>query len=37
LKAFEKAATAGVIVSEVSDPRARFGWEDYEAIGKELV
>ncbi len=37
LKAFEKAATAGVVISEVADPRARFGWDDYEAIGKELV
>jgi chromosome partitioning protein len=37
LKAFEKAATAGVIVSEVPDPRAGYGWDDYVAIGKELV
>jgi chromosome partitioning protein len=37
LKAFEKAATAGVIVSDVPDPRARFGWDDYEAIGREVL
>jgi chromosome partitioning protein len=37
LKAFEKAAAAGVPVSEVDDPRARRAWKAYEAAGKELV
>jgi chromosome partitioning protein len=36
LKAFEKAATQGVPVSEVDDPRAKRAWEAYEAAGKEL-
>jgi len=37
LKAFEKAAAAGVPVSAVDDPRAKRAWEAYEAAGKELV
>src|SRR6516162_9011904 len=37
LKAFEKAAAAGVTVSEVDDPRAKRAWEAYKAAGKELV
>jgi chromosome partitioning protein len=37
LKAFEKAAAAGVPVSEVDDPRAKRAWESYQAAGKELV
>ena len=36
LKAFEKAAAAGVPVSEVEDPRAKRAWEAYHAAGKEL-
>jgi len=36
LKAFEKAAAAGVSVSEVDDPRATRAWQAYEAAGKEL-
>jgi chromosome partitioning protein len=36
LKAFEKAAAAGVPVYEVKDSRAKRGWEAYEAAGKEL-
>ncbi len=35
--AFAKAALAGVLVQEVPDPRAGFGWEDYQHIGKEIV
>ncbi len=35
--AFSKAALAGVPVSAVADPRAREGWADYEAIGRELL
>lgn len=37
LKAFEKAAAAGVIVSHVDDPRAARAWEAYESTGKEAV
>jgi chromosome partitioning protein len=36
LKAFEKAAAAGVPVYGVKDVRAIRGWEAYEAVGKEL-
>src|SRR5262245_29956327 len=36
LKAFEKAAAAGVTVSAVDDPRAKRAWESYERAGKEL-
>ena len=37
LKAFEKAAAAGVPVSAVDDRRAMRAWEAYQAAGKELV
>jgi chromosome partitioning protein len=37
LKAFEKAAAAGVPISEVDDRRAKRGWEAYQAAGKELL
>jgi chromosome partitioning protein len=37
LAAFTKAALAGRLVSEVPDPRAELGWQDYEAVGKELL
>jgi chromosome partitioning protein len=37
LKAFEKAAAAGVPISEVDDRRAERGWEAYKAAGKELA
>lgn len=37
LKAFEKAAAAGVTVQEVDDPRARRAWDAYAAAGKELL
>ena len=37
LKAFEKAAAAGVPVSAVDDRRAQRAWEAYQAAGKELV
>jgi chromosome partitioning protein len=36
LKAFEKAAAAGVPVYGVKDVRAKRAWEAYEAAGKEL-
>lgn len=37
LKAFEKAAAAGVPVCDVDDARARRAWESYEAVGKEIL
>ena len=37
LKAFEKAAAAGLPVSDVDDARARRAWEAYEAVGKEII
>jgi chromosome partitioning protein len=37
LKAFKTAGTQGILVSEVKDPRAQFGWEDYVAVGDELA
>ncbi len=37
LKAFEKAAAAGVIVSAVDDPRAVRAWEAYVSTGKEVI
>jgi chromosome partitioning protein len=37
LKAFKTAGTQGVLVSDVKDPRAQFGWEDYMAVGDELA
>jgi chromosome partitioning protein len=36
LKAFEKAAETGVVVSEVKDPMADRAWRAYEAAGEEL-
>lgn len=35
--AFQKAALAGVPVSEVGDPRAAAAWSDYQAVGEELL
>lgn len=35
--AFSKAALAGVPICDVADPRARDGWGDYEAIGREML
>jgi chromosome partitioning protein len=37
LKAFEKAAAAGLTVHEVDDPRAKRAWAAYAAAGKELM
>lgn len=37
LKAFERAAAAGVLVSQVDDPRAARAWESYEMTGKEVI
>lgn len=35
-QSFVTAASFGVLVSDVNDPRAHLGAEDYQAIGKEL-
>jgi chromosome partitioning protein len=35
--AFGKAALAGCLVQQVPDPRAGLGWEDYQAVGKEML
>lgn len=35
--AFQKAALAGVPVYAVSDPRAELAWQDYLAVGKEIL
>lgn len=35
--AFQKAALAGVPVYEVADQRAARAWEEYVAIGKEIL
>jgi chromosome partitioning protein len=37
LKAFEKAAAAGLTVQEVDDPRARRAWDAYAAAGREIL
>lgn len=37
LKAFEKAASLGVIVRDVDDPRAKRAWQAYEAAGREMM
>lgn len=37
LAAFQKAALNGKLVRDVDDPRAPWGWSDYEAIGKEIL
>jgi len=37
LAAYEKAVVAGTVVQNVNDPRAERAWEDYAAVGKELL
>jgi chromosome partitioning protein len=37
LKAFEKAAAAGVLVGGADDERAARGWEAYAAVGEEML
>ena len=37
LKAFKTAGTQGILVSDVKDPRAHLGWEDYVSVGDELA
>jgi chromosome partitioning protein len=36
LKAFKTAGTQGILVSDVKDPRAQLGWEDYADVGAEM-
>jgi len=37
LVAFQRAALSGLLVHQVNgDPRAKFGWDDYQGIGKEI-
>jgi chromosome partitioning protein len=35
--AFQKAALQGIPVSGVNDPRAEHGWQDYVAVGEEMM
>jgi chromosome partitioning protein len=37
LVAFERASSTGVIVRDFSDPRAQFGWSQYQSVGKEVL
>ena len=34
---FTKAAAAGVVVRDLPDPRAELAWEDYRALGREVM
>lgn len=34
---FQKAALAGAAVYDVKDPKAEVGWQDYVAVGKEVL
>lgn len=34
---FTKAAAAGVVVRDLNDPRAELAWEDYRALGREVM
>lgn len=36
LKAFSKATSAGLLVSDVDDPRADRAWDAYQQVGKEM-
>ncbi|NJL47011.1 MAG: ParA family protein [Leptolyngbyaceae cyanobacterium SM2_5_2] len=35
--AYQKAAQQGKVVYDVKDPKAEPAWQDYEAVGKELI
>ncbi len=37
LVAFQNAAHAGGLVYEVSDPQAKDSWQDYRAVGEEMI
>jgi len=37
LVAFQKAALAGVPVAQAADPRARPAWDEYRALGREML
>ena len=34
---FKKAAQAGQAVYDVRDPKAEAAWQDYEAVGQEIL
>ncbi len=37
LKAFKTAGTQGILISDVKAPLAPYGWDDYVAVGDELM
>lgn len=37
LVAFERASQKGVVIKDYSDPRSKFAWSTYEAVGKEIL
>ena len=37
LAAFQKAALEGKLVYDIKDPRAELGWQDYKAVGYEIL
>ncbi len=37
LVAFERSPSRGVTVQNYSDPKANFGWQQYVAVGKEIL
>ncbi|GBF81276.1 ParA family protein [Aphanothece sacrum] len=37
LVAFERASQKGVVIKDYSDPRSKFAWSTYEAVGKEII
>jgi chromosome partitioning protein len=37
LVAFERAPSRGVTIQNYSDPRSQFGWQQYVAIGQEIL
>jgi chromosome partitioning protein len=37
LVAFERSPSRGVTVQNYSDPRSNFGWQQYVAVGKEIL
>ena len=37
LVAFERSSSRGVVIRDYNDPRAKFGWAKYQAVGKEVL
>ncbi|MEA5535604.1 ParA family protein [Crocosphaera sp. XPORK-15E] len=37
LVAFERASQRGVIIKDYPDPRSKFAWSAYEAVGREIL